>query len=198
MATEAPSLKRLKIAIDTRWPGRDRSSDGWIGDAAHQGTRSDHNPDSKGMVHARDIDRDGVHMPTIIASAILHPSTAYFIFNRRIYSAVRSFLPISYDGDNPHTGHGHESIKYTWAAENSAATWEMIATTPQWGIVRRGATGIYARQVQAYLNGHGSALVVDGDFGTKTYNAVVAFQARWGLQVDGEVGPQTTAAFRTK
>lgn len=198
MATEAPSLRRLRDALNRRWGGRDTSSDGWIGDSAHQGTTSDHNPDHRGIVHARDTDKDGIHMPTWVASCILHPSTSYAIFNRRIYSRVRAFIPVSYGGTNPHTGHGHESILHTWAAENSTAKWEMIETTPSWGLVRLGAQATYARQVQAYLNGHGSNLAIDGDFGVKTDAAVRAFQRRWGLSVDGVVGPQTTAAFRTK
>ena len=31
----------------------------------------------------------------------------------------------------------------------------------------------------------------DGDFGTRTYNAVIAFQKKYKLTVDGLVGPQT-------
>lgn len=198
MATEAPSLRRLRDALNARWPGRDKSSDGWIGDPAHQAGKSDHNPDSRGIVHARDTDKDGIHMPTWVAACILHPSTNYIIFNRRIYSRKRSFQPVTYTGSNPHTGHGHESILYTVTAENSTAKWQMIETTPSWGLVRIGSAAVPSRQVQAYLNGHGSNLVVDGDFGAKTHSAVRSFQSRWGLQVDGVVGPQTTAALRTK
>ena len=49
---------RLRDQIDRRWPKRDRRSDGWIGDRAHQARKSDHNPDSRGWVHAIDIDAD--------------------------------------------------------------------------------------------------------------------------------------------
>jgi len=48
----------LRKQIDKRWPKRDRRSDGWIGDAAHRGRVSDHNPDKRGWVHAIDIDAD--------------------------------------------------------------------------------------------------------------------------------------------
>lgn len=49
---------KLRKQVDRRWPKRDRRSDGWIGDRAHQARKSDHNPDSKGFVHALDIDAD--------------------------------------------------------------------------------------------------------------------------------------------
>lgn len=48
----------LRAQIDRKWPKRDKRSDGWIGDAAHRARQSDHNPDSRGIVHAIDIDEN--------------------------------------------------------------------------------------------------------------------------------------------
>lgn len=48
----------LRNQINRRWPKRDKRSDGWIGDKAHQARKSDHNPDHQGWVHAIDIDAD--------------------------------------------------------------------------------------------------------------------------------------------
>ncbi|MGB4989147.1 MAG: hypothetical protein WBO10_07930, partial [Pyrinomonadaceae bacterium] len=59
----AESLKKLREQINAEWPGRDKASDGGIGDAAHASRSSDHNPwvkDSRGqgVVTAIDIDED--------------------------------------------------------------------------------------------------------------------------------------------
>jgi hypothetical protein len=48
----------LRNQIDAMFPRRDKKSDGWIGDRAHQARASDHNPDSSGWVHAIDIDEN--------------------------------------------------------------------------------------------------------------------------------------------
>ena len=49
---------RLRSQIDSKWPKRDKRSDGWIGDPAHAARVSDHNPDRYGIVHAIDIDEN--------------------------------------------------------------------------------------------------------------------------------------------
>lgn len=49
---------KLRNQVNRRWPKRDKRSDGWIGDSAHQARKSDHNPDPRGFVHAIDIDAD--------------------------------------------------------------------------------------------------------------------------------------------
>jgi hypothetical protein len=53
-----PAAVTLRSQIDKRFPKRDKRSDGWIGDRAHQARISDHNPDADGWVHAIDIDAD--------------------------------------------------------------------------------------------------------------------------------------------
>jgi hypothetical protein len=48
----------LRNQINKRWPKRDKRSDGWIADKAHQARVSDHRADERGLVHALDIDAD--------------------------------------------------------------------------------------------------------------------------------------------
>lgn len=63
-----------------------------------------------------------------------------------------------------------------------------------------GSVGDAVRVIQIELNGWAKAvgfgkLVVDGDFGGKTYAAVMAFQKYKGLVSDGVVGPTTAKAL---
>ena len=48
----------LRDQLNERFPKRDKRSDGWIGDFAHSTRASLHNADSRGWVHALDIDED--------------------------------------------------------------------------------------------------------------------------------------------
>ena len=52
--------QQLREQLDDSYPDRDRTSDGWIGDARHSHLKSDHNPDkgAKSVVRAIDLDRD--------------------------------------------------------------------------------------------------------------------------------------------
>lgn len=196
----APSLARLRTSINTRWPGRDKSSDGWIGDAAHQSRTSDHNPDKvTGVVRALDIDKDGVHIPTVLAAMMLHPEIRYVIHNKRIMHVDRKMKPVAYTGANDHTRHVHGSIEHTKAAEASKVDWAPISSTFVWPLLKKGSRGLPVKQLQAYLNGHGYTLALDSDFGAATDSAVRAFQRKHTPDdVDGVVGPRTTLALRTR
>jgi len=58
--------------------------------------------------------------------------------------------------------------------------------------LRRGSRGPAVMELQRKLNGvSGAGLVVDGDFGPRTEQAVRNFQAFFQLGVDGIVGPKT-------
>lgn len=64
-------------------------------------------------------------------------------------------------------------------------------------VLRIGHTGTLVKVLQAFLvcNGY-KAAYVDGDFGTGTYNSLVAYQRRMGLRlVDGEAGRETFSSL---
>lgn len=61
--------------------------------------------------------------------------------------------------------------------------------------LQQGAHGDSVSELQSILNSKGGSVVVDGDFGPATNNAVTTFQSANGLEVDGIVGPITWAAL---
>ena len=59
-------------------------------------------------------------------------------------------------------------------------------------VLRVGSKGTQVRNLQLDLNYLlGSGLVVDGDFGNNTKNALMTFQRKYGLGVDGIYGNQS-------
>lgn len=192
----APSLLQARNTIDVRWPFRERVSDGWIGDAAHQAQDSDHNPNARGLVDALDVDMFGgttpVHQPSIVAGFIVHPATHYVIFNRRIYRREDVFRSRIYLGDNPHTGHCHCSIRQTPYAEDDLRPWRLFSAFPAWHTLRKWVNHYQdVLELQAYLNAWGASLDCDGDFGPHTDTAVRNFQHSQRITVDAIVGPIT-------
>lgn len=203
MAVLAKTQQKLRDEyLNVKWPNRDRRSDGWIGDGAHAETGpperggSDHNPNRRGVVDAIDIDKDGIHVPTVIASMIQHPSTRYIIFNRKIMSSRDGYRPRAYTGSNPHDKHLHRSIHQTVTSENRVTGYKFIKEPMKWPTLRPGDKGPDVGELQGYLIGWGYNLVVDRDFGPATEKAVKAFQSWQRLRVDGVVGAATRAKLR--
>jgi hypothetical protein len=121
----ANSLYTYFGQINAMAPARSKISDGTIGDAAHQGTTSDHNPNNfpgwgTDIVTAADVTHDPAHGCDInsIAEALRLSRDArikYFIWNRRMFSSywsggISPWVWRPYYGTNPHTSHGHLSV----------------------------------------------------------------------------------------
>lgn len=63
-------------------------------------------------------------------------------------------------------------------------------------VLKRGDNGNSVRDLQSSLVEAGFRLLVDGDFGKNTVEAVIEFQRSRGVKADGVVGPLTWAALR--
>lgn len=119
----APSITALQGDLDLQFPGRVKP-DWIIGDADHSSRTSDHNPDSKGVVHAIDIRLGGdLDAKAVLAATIGDPRVWYVIHNGIIYSRTYGWAARRYTGTNPHRTHVHVSIRYTAAAEADTAPW---------------------------------------------------------------------------
>ena len=114
----AKSLMVLLDQIDDLYPGRSKTSDGTIGDEAHQLTVSDHNPDKYGIVRAVDITHDPAHGCDIdrITDALQlghDPRVKYVIANHLIMygqGGPDAWRWTPYIGKDPHTNHLHLSV----------------------------------------------------------------------------------------
>lgn len=129
MAKLAPSLAKLRDEFNRKYPKRDKSSDGWIGDSAHSSRTSDHNPDARGIVHAIDVDKDlfpgsDSEFNALVEKVANDPRIKYTIWRRRIKNPGGAWR--KYSGTNPHDKHAHFSA--TVAGENQTHSW--LGATP--------------------------------------------------------------------
>lgn len=129
--TIAPAAQSILDQATALWPHRSRASDGTLGDAAHAARDSDHNPDSRGVVHAADLTNDpangcDAHAQAdrirLRARAGQEPRLKYVISNRRIASPSSGWEWVAYDGSNPHEHHAHFSVN-SGAIENDTSPW---------------------------------------------------------------------------
>lgn len=132
MPTLAPCLDQLRDEIDSRWPHRSKSSDGWIGNAAHAARKSDHNPDRHGVVHAIDVTtpqtRSGRRMGRVIKRAVIADERAWYVIWRgHIYSKTYGWKRQSYSGPSAHFDHLHISCDYTLVDVLSRKPWKVAS-----------------------------------------------------------------------
>lgn len=117
----ANSLQTLLAEVNAAAPRRSKTADGSIGDLAHQGGTSDHNPDGGNVVRARDLTDDpaGGHSADVFAEWLRttrDPRVRYVIDQYRMFSAYpTSRYPAwtwrPYSGANAHTKHTHVSVQ---------------------------------------------------------------------------------------
>jgi hypothetical protein len=131
----AGSLKVLLNQLLTLAPGRNRGSDGTIGDVAHAARDSDHNPwvldqgGSSGIVTALDITHDpgkgcDCHIIAQSLQAAKDKRIKYVIWNKQIMSSsVSPWTWRAYGGSNPHTKHLHISVDCSRSLCDSTTPW---------------------------------------------------------------------------
>lgn len=144
------ALSALRAGFNHAFPDRDHTTDGWIGDAAHQAEVSGHNPDdtvgvraeysdadTKPEVRAIDVDTDLrsplYSMQDVIDRILVTPNDLmrlkYIIFNRTIWSKNNGWRPAEYTGIDPHTGHAHFSGDPLYDENDTAWSVEDMALT---------------------------------------------------------------------
>lgn len=201
----AKGLQRLLEEVNTSAPGRSKSSDGTIGDTAHASRPSDHNPDSRGIVHALDITNDPLH--GVVSQKLAEDLRAseddrikYIISNRRIWNPSVSPEWRAYTGSNPHDKHVHISI--TQLGEDNVRDWAAVPTAVGPHVVDQNAPEVRP------LMKLGSADVENIQllwrllatqepkvFGPILEAGIKAFQRKKGLAEDGRVGSYTWGAL---
>src|SRR3972149_3025919 len=206
MARIARPLDTLRTQVNAIAPGRSKASDGWLGDAAHQKTASDHNPNALGVVTALDLTHDPKNGFDSWAFAEMlrqrkDSRIKYIISNGRITAGNGGPSPWVwrvYTGANKHDKHCHISVlagsgddAKSW---DIAGPWKAEDTRPAATVkplLRKGSP--YTADVTALQRKLG--LTQDGVFGPKTEQAVKEFQKASGLTADGLVGPYTLEAL---
>lgn len=145
-----PCLVSLRDEFNDLNPDRDKTTDGSVGDEAHQQRSSNHNPDetgntphedsdSKNEVHAIDVDKTGPWpAPMTFDLAIEELRKRHqdgrdnrlieIIWNRRRATPESGWKWKDYSGENAHTEHAHLAASYESSRE---------ADTRPWGLVER-------------------------------------------------------------
>ena len=218
MARLAYALAQLRTQVNTAFPGRNKASDGWIGDAAHAATNSEHNPNRAGVVRALDITHDpssGVDGHRLASDAIAELDrrghAAYVIYRGRIRSTiVMRGIWRQYTGSNPH--HTHVHISYITGYDDRRA-WPLPSLTatsmgggmtapviiakgtdaPTWPLPNSHLIYHNPRNYASWHDGHGQDIAGRA--------AIRAWQRRmkdrgWTITPDGFFGPATERIVR--
>lgn len=147
-----PCLVALRRELNELGPGRDKRSDGWLGDRAHALTSSDHNGDESGRtpyedadfvdeVHAFDADDSGPWINGFTLDLGVELIRVNHLRGRddRLQNIIRNGKIASrswgwdwrdYNGPNGHHEHGHFSARYTTAQERDVSPWGLVE---RWG-----------------------------------------------------------------
>lgn len=195
-------LQTVRGEFNQVFPGRDKTTDGSVGNTVHQTSVSGHNPDRTGSaeyrdgdaldeVRAIDVDRDLVpgsdtDWMELVVQFLVKKARAggyipfrYIIYKGRIWMRTDGWQTRAYTGANDHSHHAHLSGDYTQTADNWTGSLGLASVrggaTDM--LVRKGDSGEEVRFWQYVLGdlGYGPQLgEVDGEYGPKMEAAVNA------------------------
>ena len=199
----AKSTATLLAQVNEMYPGRSKTDDGWIGDAAHASRASDHNPNKAGVVQAQDITHDPPEFDSYGFAETLRTKKdkriKYVISNKKIFAGNGGPQPWtwrSYSGSNPHDRHVHISVANDVALYDDASLWDinggLLLTPPPNAMptLRKGDTGAAVVHMQTLI-----PKWIDGIFGGTSEALLKEFQRAKGLTVDGICGDETSNAL---
>jgi hypothetical protein len=145
--------------IESCWPD---IKVGTIGDAAHLAEHSDHNPDSRGIVHAIDVMVGlGPVADAIVAWAVGSPDLEYVVHNGKIWLINSSWTPVAYHGSNPHVDHIHISGKHGSTGENHETGTGYSTTAEAYTAITKPCEGVTTMTNNETITAHGKT-VSDG------------------------------------
>lgn len=199
-----PALVALRNEVNARFPHRDKSSDGWIGDASHAARKSSHNPDwaHGGAVRAIDVDIDdadpAAELRLLVVEAARHDKRVWYVIsNGVIYSRTYGFTPRKYTGSNGHFKHVHVSVVENPAKWTDTTGWLHVEPAWMWNPDVVSDLALVQEQFQI------AAGVMKGD--RKRYHGVGTIQNALNVRhlpkgqklvVDGWAGRATVNAWR--
>lgn len=203
----APCAVQFRSEVNTRFPNRDKTSDGWIGDPSHAARPSEHNPcwgcsgRQRGIVMATDTDIDDGDSKRdlrreMINELIGDPRVWYIISNGIIYSRTFGWRARKYTGTNGHWGHVHVSFLLQRAFDirpffgkpkpprGKPAFLDISKARAEYLRVVEGGEpnqSVHVARTQKLLNARlGTRLKADGIVGTKTLNKWAELEGRKG------------------
>jgi hypothetical protein len=138
----AKALDTLRTQVQAAFPAAPRGEFGWIGDARHRARKSDHNPNSWGIVLALDIPhypKIGLDTYVLADYMIAHPDkrARYIISNGRIagtglfvkhnkqYRCPGAWQWGVYNGANKHDRHMHISTERLPTLYDDPSKWDL-------------------------------------------------------------------------
>jgi hypothetical protein len=175
------ALTSLRSGFNTAFPARDKTTDGWIGDAAHQAETSGHNPDDTAGVSAeyQDADTKQEVRAVDVDKDLNHPGVTMYDVIRRILATPADVARLRYIIFCPPLGPFGANVPTIWSRNSgwSPRTYSGSSRHDEhahfsgdpdtdedgrpWSVASMGATSMTAQEVWSF----------DIDPGASTYTA---------------------------